>query len=180
IERLFHRILCHAQFGSNFRLGGPALFANEEFFQLIEQRSIARGSVLSLESGEYLLQHRQRPAPLVKPISAQRFGELEIGDLRLEQFLQWDMRTALVPLNTAGALPLAGQEMFERHEQIRTQTSLLAADSLQTSSFKQTGEKFLDQILCVLWFNTLASDKSVERSPISSAKYFECFLRSGR
>src|SRR5438132_12727591 len=133
---LLHRILCHAQFGSNFRLCWPARFANEEFFQPIEQRRIARGSVLSLESGEYLLQHRQRPAALVKPISAQRFRELEIGDLRLEQFLQWDMRTALVPLNTAGAMPLAGQETFERHKQIRTQTSLLAPDYVQIFSFQ--------------------------------------------
>src|SRR5437870_9421171 len=123
---LLHRILCHAQFGADLSLERSALFADEEFLQLIEQRGVVRRAVLSLQSGEHLLQHRQRPAALVKPISAQRFRELEIGDLRLEQFLQWDMRTALVPLNTAGAMPLAGQETFERHKQIRTQTSLLA------------------------------------------------------
>src|SRR4029453_4989561 len=90
------------------------------------------------------------------------------------------MRTALKSLNSAGALPLASQKTFEGYEEIRAQTSLLAADRVQISMFKQTRKKFLNQILCLFSCNALPPGKSVEWSPISAAEYVECLLRSGR
>src|SRR4029453_13073862 len=90
------------------------------------------------------------------------------------------MRTALVPLNAAGAMPLSGEEMFERHKQVRTQTSLLAPDRVQISVFEQARKKFLDQILRFFSSKTVSPDKSVKRSPISATENFECSLCSGR
>src|SRR6266480_6656001 len=90
------------------------------------------------------------------------------------------MRTALVPLNAAGAMPLGCEETFERDKQVRTQTSLLAPDRVQISVFQQARKKFLDQILRFFSCKALPPGKSVERSPISAAKYFKCFLRCGR
>src|SRR5947208_1452894 len=90
------------------------------------------------------------------------------------------MRTALVPLNTAGAMPLGGEETFERDKQVRTQTSLLAPDGVQISVFEQARKKFLNQILRFLSSKAVSPDKSVKRSPISATKYFECSLCSGR
>src|SRR5438876_9741528 len=90
------------------------------------------------------------------------------------------MRTALVPLNAAGALPLGGEETFERDKQVRTQTSLLAPDGVQISVFEQTRKKFLDQILGFFSSKAVSPDKTVKRSPISATEYFECSLCSGR
>src|SRR5262245_19326840 len=90
------------------------------------------------------------------------------------------MGTSLVAFHSAGAMLFAGQKAFERDKKIRTQPSLLAADRIQISVFKQTRKKFLDQVLCFFASKALPPDKSVERSPISSTKYFECFLRGGR
>jgi len=58
MKRLLHRILGHTQFGSDLSLCWPPTFANEEFFQLIEQRCIVRDLVLRLQSSEYLFQRR--------------------------------------------------------------------------------------------------------------------------
>src|SRR5678815_5233642 len=113
-------------------------------------------------------------------VGTQRFRQLEIGGLRLEQFIQRDVRAGLVPLDSNGPATLAGQKTFERHKQIRTQTSLLAADRFQISVFEQTREKFLNQILSLLSCKALPPDKPVKRSPISSTEYFECFPCSGR
>src|SRR5439155_10740260 len=115
-----------------------------------------------------------------KLVSAQGFCPLKISELRLEQFVQRDMRAALVPLNSGGALLLAGYETFDRHKQIRTQASFLATDCVQISVFEQTREKLLDHILRLLPREALATDKSGERSPISTAKHIECFLCSWR
>src|SRR2546430_7370879 len=89
------------------------------------------------------------------------------------------MRTALVPLNAAGAMPLGCEETFERDKQVRTQTPLLAPDRVQISVFEQARKKFLNQILCFFSSKALSPDKSVERSPISATEYFECSLCSG-
>src|SRR6266545_7300829 len=90
------------------------------------------------------------------------------------------MRTALVPLNAAGAMPLASEKTFERHKQIRPQTSLLAPYGIQISVFEQARKKFLDHILRFFSSKALSPDKTVKRSPISATKYFECSLCSGR
>src|SRR6266478_2972597 len=90
------------------------------------------------------------------------------------------MRTGLVPLNAAGAIPLGGEETFERHKQIRAQTSLLATDRVQISVFEQSRKKFLNQILRFFSSKAVSPDKSVKRSPISATEYFECSLCSGR
>src|SRR6266496_212588 len=90
------------------------------------------------------------------------------------------MRTALVPLNAAGAMPLGCEETFERHKQVRTQTSLLAPDHVQISVFEQARKKFLDQILGFFSSKAVSPDKTVKRSPISATEYFECSLCSGR
>src|SRR5436190_19428134 len=180
MKRLFHRILCHAQLCGNLSLCSQSPFADKKFLLPIEQHRVARRSVLRLQPNEHLLQHCQRPVPLVKPVCAPGLRQLKIGDLRLEQFVQRDMWTALVPLNATGAMPLGREETFERHEQVRTQTSLLAPDHVQISVFEQTREKFLDQILRFFSSKALSPNESVERSPIGTAKYLECFLRSGR
>ena len=59
-------------------------FADKKFLQPIEQHRVARRLVLRLKSTEHLFQHRQRPVPLVKPVSAPGFRQLNVGDLRLE------------------------------------------------------------------------------------------------
>src|SRR6266508_4402325 len=90
------------------------------------------------------------------------------------------MRTALVPLNAASAMPLGCEETFEGHKQVRTQTSLFAPNRVQISVFEQTCKKFLDQILRFFSSKALSPGKSVKRSPISATEYFECSLCSGR
>src|SRR5262245_35051599 len=147
MKRLLHRVLSHAQFGTDLSLEAPAFFANEEFFKAIEQGRVVRGSVLRFQSSEHLLQHRQGPVPFVKPVSTPGFRQLKIGGLRLEQFVQRDMGTRLISFNSTRAVPLAGQKTFERYKQIRTQTSLLAPHSVQISVFKHTRKEFLDNIL---------------------------------
>jgi hypothetical protein len=156
------------------------LFADEEFLQTVEQHRVVRGSVLRLQSSEHLFQDGQGPSTLVKAVSAQCFRELKIGDLRLEQLVEGDMWTALVPLNAASAMLLTSQETFERHKQVRTQTTLLAPDRLQIFVFEQARKKFLNQILCFFSSKAVSPDKSVKRSPISATEYFKCSLCSGR
>src|SRR5213593_4153336 len=90
------------------------------------------------------------------------------------------MRTALVPLNAAGAMPLGCDETLERDKQVRTQASLLAPDRVQISVFEQARKKFLNHILRFFSSKAVSPDKSVKRSPISATKYFECSLCSGR
>src|SRR5437773_7350314 len=90
------------------------------------------------------------------------------------------MRTGLVPLNAAGAMLLGGEETLERHQQVRTQTTLLAPDRVQIFVFKQARKKFLDQVLAFFSSKAVSPDKSVKRSPISATQYFECSLCSGR
>src|SRR5438874_8661515 len=90
------------------------------------------------------------------------------------------MRTALVPLNAAGAMPLGCEETFERDKQVRTQTSLLAPDGVQISVFEQARKKFLNQILRFFSSKAVSPNKSVKRSPISATEYFECSLCSER
>src|SRR5262249_48088651 len=90
------------------------------------------------------------------------------------------MRAALVPLNSRGALLLAGYETFDRHKQIRAQAAFLAPDCIQIPVFEQTREKLLHHILRFFPRKALATDKSVERSPIRTAEHLECFLCSWR
>src|SRR5213596_1872355 len=90
------------------------------------------------------------------------------------------MRTGLVPLNAAGAMLLGGEETLERHQQVRTQTTLLAPDRVQIFVFKQALKKFLDQVLGFFSSKAVSPGKSVKRSPVSSAKYFECSVCSRR
>jgi hypothetical protein len=90
------------------------------------------------------------------------------------------MWTALVPHNASGAMPLASEKTFERHKQIRSQTSLLAPYGIQISVFEQARKKILDQVLRFLPSKAVPPDKSIERSPISTAECFQSFARSGR
>src|SRR5215813_7864750 len=147
MKGLLHRVLSHAQLGGDLRLCWPTAFANEEFLQPVEQERVARDFVLSLQSREHLFQRHQSPAALVKLVSAERFRQLKIGRLGLEQSVQGNVGTSLVSLNSAGAVLLASEETFQRHKQIRTQTSFLAADRIQVSVLKQTRKEVLNQIL---------------------------------
>jgi hypothetical protein len=90
------------------------------------------------------------------------------------------MRTGFVSLNAAGAMPLGGEETFQRHKQIRTQASLLAPNRVQISVFEQLRKKFLDYVLRLLARKALPPGKSKQRSPISSTEYLESFLRGRR
>ena len=74
-------------------------------------------------------------------------------------------------------MPFAGQKMFERHKQVRTQASFLAPDRVQISVFEQACKKFLNQILRFFSSKAVSPEKSVKRSPISATEHFECFLR---
>src|SRR4030095_15330608 len=90
------------------------------------------------------------------------------------------MRTSLVPLNSSGAMLLTSEKTLERHQKIRTQASFLAADRVQISVFEQTRKEFLNHVLRLFSSKPLPPRKSVERSPIGSAEYLECLLRSRR
>ena len=66
--------------------------------------------------------------------------------------------------------------MLERRKQIRTQTSLLLADSIKIASLKQERKKTLREILCLLGLDALSPYEGINRSPVSATKFFECLL----
>src|SRR5215469_11648423 len=75
-------------------------------------------------------------------------------------------------------MPRLGQKIFDRRQQIRTQTPPFPPDRFEVPPFKQPRKKSLSEILRFLRFVPFAPHKSVEWPPISSAKLFErCFCR---
>src|SRR5439155_26813993 len=70
--------------------------------------------------------------------------------------------------------------MFQRREQVRTQTSFLFAHSIQIPTLQKQRKKALGKIFRFLGSNALSPYETVNRSPISAAKFFQRLLRCGR
>src|SRR5439155_2057318 len=72
-------------------------------------------------------------------------------------------------------MPRLGQEILERRQQIRTQTSPLLPHSFEVPPFEQPRKKSLSKILRFLRSIALASDEPVKWPPVGSAKLFQRF-----
>src|SRR5262249_40660162 len=66
--------------------------------------------------------------------------------------------------------------MFERGEQIRTQTPFFFAHSIEVPALQQQCEEALSEIFRLFRSNALSSYEPINRSPISAAKFFQCRL----
>src|SRR6266567_5443611 len=64
--------------------------------------------------------------------------------------------------------------MFQRREQVRTQTSFLFAHSIQIPTLQKQRKKALGEIFRLFWFNVLSSHETINRSPVCAAKLFQC------
>jgi len=63
--------------------------------------------------------------------------------------------------------------MFERCEQIRTETPLFAADGIKISALEEDFEETLGKVLGFLERVTLPPNESIKRSPVTSAKLLQ-------
>src|SRR5205807_5359967 len=70
--------------------------------------------------------------------------------------------------------------MLERSEQIRTQPPFLLAHRIQITALQQQSEKTLREILRIFHIGALSPYVTINWSPISAAKCFECRLCSWR
>src|SRR6266436_6041457 len=70
--------------------------------------------------------------------------------------------------------------MFQRPEEIRTQTAFFFANGIEIPALQQQCEKALSEIFCLFRPDALSSYETVNRSPVGAAKFFECLLRRGR
>src|SRR6266542_5792866 len=63
--------------------------------------------------------------------------------------------------------------MLKRRQQIRTQTPLLFADSLKVPTLQQQRKEPLGEIFRFLLLNALSPHETINRSPVSAAKFIE-------
>src|SRR5262249_50917132 len=83
-------------------------------------------------------------------------------------------------LDPVRVTPLIGQQVFQRSEQKRAETSLLWTDLCQPRPGKQSRKKFLRDVFGLLWSASGAADKTVERIPISPKECPQRFRRVPR
>src|SRR6266481_4190540 len=70
--------------------------------------------------------------------------------------------------------------MFQRPEEIRTQTAFFFADSIEIPALQQQCKKTLSEIFCLFRPDALSSYETVNRSPVRATKFFECLFCRGR
>src|SRR3954447_18738576 len=63
--------------------------------------------------------------------------------------------------------------MFQRRQEIRTQTAFFFADGIQVPPLQQQSEKALSKIFCLFRPDALSSYETVNRSPICPTEFFE-------
>ena len=76
-----------------------------------------------------------------------------------------------------GARAFRHKEIFYRPERVRTQSAFFPPHRLKIAALEKTGEETLGQILCFLGRITLPPDETIERPPVSTAKFLQRFLR---
>src|SRR6266487_4141556 len=70
--------------------------------------------------------------------------------------------------------------MFQRREQIRTQTPFVFAHSVQIPTLQKQRKKALSKIFRLLWLSALPPHETINGSPIRAAKFFQRSLRCRR
>src|SRR6266496_1100280 len=70
--------------------------------------------------------------------------------------------------------------MFQRRQQIGTQTAFFFTDSIQVPTLQQQCEEALSEIFRFFRVGALSPHKTINWSPIRAAKFFECRLCSWR
>jgi hypothetical protein len=76
-----------------------------------------------------------------------------------------------------GLVPFVGEKMFQRRQQKRTEPSFGGIRAGELFFLQQPREKFLGQILRVVWTVPLPSHKGVNWKPVAAAKFFQGVAR---
>src|SRR5207237_8608298 len=105
-----------------------------------------------------------------------RAGWLQTTRFLSTQFFQRNELLAFATFDRHRAAVFVGQKVFQRGEQVRTQSSLLFAHSPQIPALQQKSKKTLRKILRFLRPSALSPHKAVNGSPINAAEFFKCLL----
>src|SRR5574338_1614201 len=96
------------------------------------------------------------------------------------QFFQWHRLLSFTSFHCHCASMLTHKKMFERGQQIRTQTSFLLSNSVEVAARQQHCEKFLRKIFGLIRADAFASDEGINGPPVGTAKPFERLLGGWR
>src|SRR4029077_18803011 len=124
----------------------------------------------------HLLQKRESPAAFVDLVGGQTIAPLHNEAPPLTNVIQGNQALTLAALGCHCVARLVGQKMFERRKQVRTQSSLFFADSIQILPLQYQSEKTLSKILRLLSGSPLLPHKAVNGSPITAVNFFERLL----
>ena len=129
-----------------------------------------RGGHFGLESGQYLVQERQGPLLLEKPLGCQRVGQFQaVTGLGFHPLQRHDPLSAASFLGL-GTVILVGQEAFYRHQKKGAEPSFLAVGGCQKVLFQQPREELLGQILGFRGRVAATTDEGVKRIPVNAAE----------
>src|SRR5215469_18701390 len=98
-----------------------------------------------------------------------------MGMLPFDQLFKTQCRAAESAFASHCATVCVCEEILNRCQKKRTQTSFLRPDGIQAFSLKQKCKKALGKILSFFWGMALAAHKAINRPPIVATKVFERF-----
>src|SRR6266542_4660103 len=101
-------------------------------------------------------------------------GRLDAGAPDSGKFLQWDRLLSFTSLHRRRATVFTDKKMLQRCQQIRTQPSFLLANIVEIPALQQQRKEPLCKIFRLLGTSALTPDETIDRSPISAAKFFQC------
>src|SRR5262249_32621963 len=160
----------------NLRVRGGVRPTREQLLQRVKQVGPAGGPVFLFQQGQNLCQHRRCPAALVDRFGSNWIGRLDLDLLLAAKFFQWDKSHSFASLGCHRPTPLVSQKIFQRPKQIRTKSSFVLANRIETVALQKLCKKPLSNILRLLWPKPLTSHKAMNGSPIRATKLFEGFL----
>src|SRR4051812_26778455 len=92
--------------------------------------------------------------------------------------IQRNDRPASSSLLSGCTIPLVGQEVLERRQQKRAESTLSSIDGGQEVTSQQTGKKRLCQILGLMPVMPSLSQKGIQGIPVGTAQFCERFCRA--
>lgn len=179
VKGLLDGVLAHSQFARDLRLRRAVGIVRQLFLEALEECSLPARAKFILQPRQHLVEHAQGPASFVYLIGGQVAGGFWLAPLMGQNLIERNRLFAFTPFDRACPVPLVGEKMFQRNEQVGSEMSLLAPDRIEVLALQEAREEFLGQILRFLRPVAFPPDESIKGSPITAAKLIEGLLGRG-
>ena len=173
LRRFLDRIRTHAQFRGSVGISRFGLARHQKVLEALEQGAFACFLEFLAEALEDLVEQRQSPTPLEKPVRAVVVRRFQLVPFRRGVRIQRKRNLARASLDRAGVIALVSEVVIQAGQQKRAKATATVFHPFQCIMLQQLKKEALSEILRVLVSRAASSNVGIKRIPVSAAERFE-------